>query len=290
MKNFRIDVVDEISPREFKQQYLATESPLLIKGGCQDWEATRKWNLDYFKSQCGETEIAVKRFKGDQILVDQLTLREYCEQLQLYEEDKNREPPPYCHDIPIFYLAYELTNDVTGFPTDFVPSVYRNWWNYCQFFLGPSGSVTPLHFDCLLTNNLFFQISGTKRFTLIPASEAEKCGRFDWRWFELDPENPDLERFAEYESEMAQVIDVEEGDILFIPSGTLHHVRSLDMAISFNIDFHNFGSVFKGVLAANRDIPAVNLFYNRLLLLRLLTRFPEPLLLKHYSSYMNYVS
>lgn len=119
------------------------------------------------------------------------------------------------------------------FPLNFLSAPYRShWWRYSQFFMGPGGSVTPLHFDRLLTHNLFFQIFGAKQFIILPPSHATYCGRRGWRWFDVDPEQPNYVRFPQYKRATPVVITVNAGDILYMPPGTLHHVRSLSTAIS----------------------------------------------------------
>ncbi|BBN81223.1 hypothetical protein PA25_12080 [Pseudoalteromonas sp. A25] len=285
-----IDVVTDISAVDFKKNYLEARKPLLVKGGCSQWSATKNWSPHFFGSHFGSTKIPLKTFTPNGILKQQKPLKEYCDEIQEFESSTNASRPPYCHDIPIFRMEPRLIKDIENFPVDLLPSAYKRWWAYCQFFLGPAGSVTPLHFDCLLTNNLFFQISGTKRFTLMPHESAEHCGQYNWRWFKLDPENPALDSFPNYLPNKTMTVDVEGGDILFMPSGMLHHVRSLSTCISFNIDFHDLKSALDGVLALNKGIPKKNAYYNALVLCRLATKLPECIFLKFYKSYLNYVS
>ncbi|WDE05299.1 cupin-like domain-containing protein [Thalassomonas viridans] len=290
MKTYQVDILENITAEAFKEKYLEQQKPMLLKGGCKNWQATKKWGLDYFQEHFAKTQVPVKRFENDEIIKEQELLGEYCQQLRAYEENPGGQFPSYCHDIPIFNSEPALKDDICDFPVEFLPEIYKNWWQYCQFFLGPAGSVTPLHFDCLLTHNLFFQIRGTKRFTLMPYSEAENCGQHNWRWFKLDPEQIDERAFSDYNRANTQVVDVEAGDILFMPGGTLHHVRSLDTCISFNIDFHDISSAWQGVEAVNKGIPEENFYYNSLTLMRLLNRAPESVFFKYYKSYLNYVS
>lgn len=290
MKKYEIDIVTHITADNFKALYLKTRKPLLLKGGCKNWHAAKKWNEQYFSENFSDVNVSTKSFSKSGIIHENITLGEYSNKLVNYDKNKNGNRPSYCHDIPIFIMEPKLKDDICNFPLDFLPKIYENWWKYCQFFFGPSGSVTPLHFDCLLTHNLFFQIKGTKRFTLIPHSEASACGRNGWRWFELNPENIDNKRFSKYDPANTTVIDVEAGDILFMPTGTLHHVRSLDTSISFNIDFHDRKSAWSGLLGIFKGMPKENVYYNSLILFRLLTGARESFIFKYYKSYLNYVS
>lgn len=287
---FSIDIVADLNATQFKQKYLKRRRPVLIKGGCSNWPAVARWSASYFESKFGSLSIPLKTFEKSGIKKTLTTLGHYSQQIQNYEACSTERRPPYCHDIPMFTMEPRLIKDIESFPSHILPSAYKRWWAYCQFFFGPKGSVTPLHFDCLLTNNLFFQIDGTKRFTLLPPESAKSCGQYNWRWFRLDPENPDYDEFPDYKPELAVVVDVEPGDILFMPSATLHHVRSLSTCISFNIDFHDLRSAFQGVLALKQGIPTQNAYYNALSLCRLATLMPEKLFMRYYKSYLNYVS
>lgn len=289
MKKFTVDIVHSLTAAEFKENYLKPGRPVLIKGAIKHWQASETWGTDYFKRRFPLQNIVVKRFDKGNILKESTTLGDYCTQLEQFEQGQGPFPA-YCHDIPIFHVLPELKDDVSEFPANFMPVVYRSWWKYCQFFLGPEKSVTPLHFDCLLTHNLFFEIKGTKRFTLLPFEDGKNCGRYGWRWFKLNPEQPDLTKHANYVSENAVVVEVEGGDILFMPSGTLHHVRSLDTCVSFNIDFHNVRSAMRGVRALLEGIPIANFYYNSLCLLRLMRLLPERLFFRLYKGYLNYIS
>ncbi|WP_342030085.1 cupin-like domain-containing protein [Rhizobium tibeticum] len=113
-------------------------------------------------------------------------------------------------------MVESLAGDCQPFPVKFVsPSYRRHWWRYLQFFMGPAGTVTPLHFDTLLSHNLFFQIYGAKQFTILPPAQAMCCGRRGWRWFDVDPEKPDYVRFPQYERATPAVVTVSAGDILY---------------------------------------------------------------------------
>ena len=106
--------------------------------------------------------------------------------------------PAYLHDIPLMSVVPSAASDIEAL-TEYFPAWYGALWpRFAQLFLGSSGSVTPLHFDCSLTHNLFFQVIGEKRFTLLPPKQAGYCYRKNWRWFEVDVERPDYERHPLY--------------------------------------------------------------------------------------------
>ncbi|NEO31122.1 MAG: cupin-like domain-containing protein [Symploca sp. SIO3C6] len=285
----------KLSSREFQSNYVEKAKPVIITGLIKDWSCYRKWSLEYFSKITPELKIYVKSFKNNTIQLNNFTLEEYTNILEKFEITKksksNIDLPPYCHDLPLFSLIPSLIKDVQPFPLNYLPEWYwHKWWRHCQFFLGASSSLTPLHFDCLLTNNLFFQISGRKRFTLIMANDAEYCYRHGWRWFMVDPENPDLEKYPQYKRVNPITFIVNPGDILYMPPGTLHHVRSLDMSVSFNIDWHTKKSSLNSLASVFRGMPPKNLYYNFLLTMGLGLKVPQSIIFPFYKSYLNYVS
>lgn len=290
-----IEIREFISPKDFHSTFL-DRAPLLVKGYAKQWNAIRKWDLSFFKERFGESVIQTKRFLGGgQIQLESEPLNSYAAKVLAYEtsrisSNQPTERPPYWHDVPIFQIFKELETDV-GFDPELLPKYYRrNWSQYAQFFMSSSDSVTKLHFDTLRTHNIFFQIAGTKVWTILPPQDHDKCGRTSWRWFQIDPENPDYERFPEYQSAKPQTVVVEAGDMLYIPPGTLHHVRSLDFCVSFNIDFHTPNSVFNSFRFANQGMPREVLFYNFLSFLGVTLKLPERFLFRYYKTYLNYIS
>lgn len=281
---------------EFRNEYVKKNVPVLIKGYGKHWPAVDKWNSKFFKDRFGDTAISTKSFSSTgEILLETSQLDDYLSCLDAYEASlalrETSKRPAYWHDVPIFQMFNELLDDVHPFQTELLPSFYRKGWSrYVQFFMGASGSVTKLHFDTLRTHNLFFQINGRKQWTILPACEEGLCGRKQWRWFSVDPEKPDFERYPEYKNASPISILVEPGDLFYIPPGTLHHVRSLDCSISFNIDFHTKSSVISSFRYIHKGMPFEVMYYNLILFLGLVVKIPSRFLFQFYRSYLNYVS
>ncbi|MEH2290135.1 cupin-like domain-containing protein [Nostoc sp.] len=282
----------KLSSDEFKKDYVELGKPVILSGVTSNWSGFEKWSLKYFKNLSPELNIYAKKFCNNKIEICPLTMKKYIELIENYEKAPENNPlPPYCHDLPLFSLIPSLIENAQPFPINYLPEWYcYKWWRYCQFFLGSSNSVTPLHFDCLLTNNMFFQIVGRKQFTILLPEDAKHCYRQGWRWFLVNPENPDLNKYPDYKNAKPIKFIVNPGDILYMPPGTLHHVRSLDMSISFNIDWHTQKSSLTALAAITKGMPIQNLYYNFLLTMGLVLKVPPQIIFKFYKPYLNYVS
>ncbi|MEG2632038.1 MAG: cupin-like domain-containing protein, partial [Comamonas sp.] len=104
------------------------------------------------------------------------------------------------------------------------------------FWIGPAGTVTPTHHD--LTNNFMAQIMGRKRVRLVDSLQAARIHNSLHVYSDVDLETIDYARFPAMRAVTVLECDLAPGELLFIPVGWWHHVRSLD--ISVTVTFVNF--------------------------------------------------
>lgn len=105
-----------------------------------------------------------------------------------------------------------------------------------RFWLGPSGTVTPLH--CDYDDNIFAQIWGSKRIFLSPPHHEEFLYPREANAIlfgsPFDPEAPDFEKFPlARQATMIECI-MQAGELLYVPAGWYHQVRSLSFSLSAN--------------------------------------------------------
>lgn len=295
IKNDSITVVDCIGRKDFYHDYVDKGIPILIKGATKKWPAFERWNSDYFARIEDGLKLPIKTGNVAEGKREFIKLSDYTRLLDDFESNRvNKEKmakPPYLHDVPIFHLLPQLIPDISPFPLQYFPNWYwEKWWNYIQFFMGPTGSLTPLHFDTLCTHNLFFQVVGSKKFILIPSSFYSECYLYNWRWSKVNPQEIDNKRFPLFDNvEVAEVI-VGPGDLLYIPPGMLHQVHGLSRSVSFNIDWHTRRSALLGMFSLFRGAPAKNAYYNGLIFSGLSLNIPSKYIFPFYKSYLNYIS
>ncbi len=133
--------------------------------------------------------------------------------------------PPYLGNLEMREL-----NSLCHWPT------YFDKMGPPRFWLGPAGTVTPLH--CDYDDNLFAQIWGSKRIFLAPPHHDQflypsEANAILWG-SPFDPEAPDYEQFPlARQATMIEVI-VQPGDLLYVPAGWYHQVRALTFSLSSN--------------------------------------------------------
>jgi hypothetical protein len=105
-----------------------------------------------------------------------------------------------------------------------------------QIWFGPANTVTPLH--CDFTDNLFAQILGRKHFLLCPPHADEFLYTREANpvlyGSRFDPETPDYDKYPLARDVRFIECTVNPGDLLFLPAGWFHKVRSRQFSLSAN--------------------------------------------------------
>lgn len=105
-----------------------------------------------------------------------------------------------------------------------------------RFWIGPAGTVTPLH--CDYDDNIFAQIWGSKRIFLSPPHHDEFLYPREANAIlfgsPFDPEAPDFEAFPLARKATMIECVVHPGDLLYVPAGWYHQVRALTFSLSSN--------------------------------------------------------
>jgi hypothetical protein len=136
------------------------------------------------------------------------------------------------HDLPPYLGNLELRelNRMCYWPA------YFDKMGPPRFWLGPSGTVTPLH--CDYDDNIFAQIWGSKRIFLSPPHHDEFLYTREANAIlvgsPFDPEAPDFDQYPlARQASMIECI-VNPGDLLYVPAGWYHQVRALTFSLSAN--------------------------------------------------------
>jgi hypothetical protein len=227
--------VARLSTEELELHY-AANLPFLVTGLVTKWPAFRKWSPAYFAKHYGDVVVAVATDREKDPLYDlhtdvlsrEMTIRELVQKTTRARSSND-----------VYMVANNRSIDRPELRSLWKDVRLPEWLDgsrlrrHAALWFGPAGTVTPLHHD--QCNILFCQVYGRKRVRMLPPTETFLHRGAMSMYAQLDPEKPDAKRFPEWKD--ARVIDVvvEPGEALFIPVGWWHHVRSLDVAISFSL-------------------------------------------------------
>ena len=106
-----------------------------------------------------------------------------------------------------------------------------------NIWIGPKGTKSKLHYDS--DHNLFVQIHGKKIVTLISPEQSKNCYPVNITWYDayspIDVLNPNLTQYPLFADVKMLRYELDPGDILYIPQGWWHDIRSTENSVSANL-------------------------------------------------------
>jgi hypothetical protein len=225
--------------RAIRQQQI----PVLFNGLAHAWSAYSAWQPDQLRITYGNHEVTA--------LIDLPT------QGVLYPQDQRlyERILPFAEFIDIMmnaspaspcYLAYKRAEgflDTTVCDFGSLLGSTAGDGSDTRVWIGSAGTRSMLHSD--LKDNLFCQIWGEKIVTLLPWRDSIAAYPFRDNLVnsQIDVANPDVARFPRLRRVTWYSSVVRPGDIIYIPRGCWHDIRSLTPSVSVN---HWFGPARSG--------------------------------------------
>lgn len=211
---------------------------ILLKGYAADWECTKKWSLDFFKSNYGNQPISLINASGlvsknSQNNYEDTTLIKYIEELEegskkyLVLSDLVNKIPELQNDINLSWLNQIVHKGSTG----------KTFYS----FIGGRGTKTPMHNEFPV--NIYIQVWGKKRWILYPPNNhiflnaiTERRPYFFSNAIPDELDNPDFPLLK-----FADKIDIilEPGDVLIVPPFTWHYVENITDSIAVAYKYAN---------------------------------------------------
>ncbi len=229
MKVTSINSVDQISKREFFENYLYPQKPVVIKGLADEHPAGKKWTIDYIKSVCGDVMVDVfdnnNKNSASAFTVPDLKMKfeDYVDTIV-----KNEPTSLRMFLFNMFKCKPELRKD---FPC---PSFFRGVLGRVGFmFFGAKGIKVRIHQDMDFSNVILTQFYGRKRVVLIHPKYSDLLYKLPFNTHSLvDLDNPDYVKYPGLRYIEAYECVLEHGDSIFMPSGYWHFITYLDGGFS----------------------------------------------------------
>ena len=232
-----------ISSAEFFDRYYATNTPLVIENRLAGWPAMTKWTLDYLAERFGNRMVEVQSDRSRDPTYEMnsdkhkksMTLGAYLDLIrsgpanEYYMTANN-----FGHNQKVLAELFEDLGDLEEFIDPKAPDAKRG-----MLWLGPAGTITQLHHD--LTNNLMVQVVGRKIVKMISPLDTPKLYNHKHvysRITDVDASDIDYAAYPLFKDATIVRVPLNPGDVLFIPIGWWHHVRSLD--VSMTLTYTNF--------------------------------------------------
>jgi hypothetical protein len=283
VKRIQIERKRRVSPADIAREHLSgVGKPVIITDATENWSARSKWTFEFFKTTYG-SDLATAWLGVMGGTGKLTTLAAYINFLDAPSAElpgiwtgkgvgKDGRPPPAAlgRRAPPFYLygwyAFrqhpELYDDIAPEPyfvQDLVSALsptlrdVLEWTSkreYTAIYIGPQGSLSALHRDYWNTHAYLAQIQGRKRAILFSPKDLDFL--YD---AQVDPEQPDFERFPLLDYATAYECIIEPGDTLLIPANWLHHVRGLEKSITVSRNFFNDSNFTPHIMHLLRNLP-----------------------------------
>ena len=227
------------SRQQFLDEHYALSRPVVIEGAMDDWDLPTRWTFEDLKRRFGDRVVEVQADRSADAQ---------------YERNaaKHKTQMPLGQFLDVVQTAGESNNFyMTGGNSGRNWEALRELWNEVPLladyliadptnpgflWIGPAGTVTPLHHD--LTNGLLAQVRGRKLFRLVSPFEVANVYNDRHCFSQVDLDKPDPQRFPLFKDVTVHEVVLNPREMLLVPVGWWHYVRALDPSIM--ITFNNF--------------------------------------------------
>lgn len=228
-----VERVKTISPKDFVENFVKPQRPLVIENLTKDWPAYQKWSLDYFKEIAGNVEVplydnrpvsAKDKFNEPHA---KMRMKDYVDLLQ---------SGPTEYRIFLFNLIKEVPQLQKQFK---IPDLGVSFLKKLPFlFFGAEGSSVFMHYDIDFANILHIHFEGKKRCLIFPPSETKylyKVPNALISLSDIDFNNPDFEKFPALQKAKGYEAYLSHGEALYMPEGYWHNMTYLTPGFSMSL-------------------------------------------------------
>ena len=216
------------------KKYVRNRTPFVIKNGAKLMNAYNKWDDEYLKKIIGSDKFYVEKSYSNIFSPDdpnskagyvKMTFNDFLKKYVRNKMDQT-EKSHLNYYLAEIEVPDKLIRDVSN---PFFEVFKKNPLEK-NLFLGIGGNITRTHYDSY--DNFYFLLEGTKDITLISPKYDDKLyipkdkkGEYE-NYLEMDIENIDYKKYPKMKRVLIKKIKLQKGDMLFIPNGWWHHVKS----------------------------------------------------------------
>ncbi len=228
-----VDVVDDITRKEFVERYVKPGIPVKLKKYTANWPALEKWTYDYLREKVGKHKVKLygKWLDNEPTRIEMPPVKEvpFSEYLDIVERGEPSDLRIFLFNP--FKLEPSLLKDF-----DFTEIIDSYVKDYPYMFFGAAGGDVRLHYDIDLSHVFISQFGGTKRIVLFDQDQTKYLYKIPFTTHSAaDLMNPDFEKYPALKYAKGYLCDLEPGETLFMPSGIWHYIQYLDGSFSLSL-------------------------------------------------------
>lgn len=212
---------------------VAQRKPCVLRGVAAQWPAVARWTPGTLAARLGSLQLPTVGLQDRTVRIDSYrgVPRTTCTAEQVLREIADGPGTQYLI-APVESLPADVQSEI---PTP--PPCRRATWAASNLWVAPGGSLSPLHFD--VPHNFLVQVHGRKKVLVFERRQFVAMHPYaPWssvpNFSQVDPTQPDVERFPRFRNAQPFVANLEAGDALYLPSATWHHVTNESPSVSVN--------------------------------------------------------
>lgn len=234
-----IELRRDLSIADFRNLYFKKSKPVVFKAAAKEWPCCQKWDLGYFKNRLGQKDVLLVDVDG---LSSQKTENKY-EILSVVDLVSNITGggKKYLRFSPLVEQNPELAAELN---LTWLNSLKSRWSIGNTYYLFMGGKKTVTHLHCDQPCNLFVQVYGKKKWTLISVDQSllvyPQATQTAYFKSSADLSNCDFDKHPLIKKATRWEVILEPGDVLYVPPHVWHHVENLSDTIGVGFRFSSF--------------------------------------------------
>jgi hypothetical protein len=242
-----LERVHRPSLAQFHERFVGPRRPVVLTGVIDDWPARQRWTADYLDATLGDRRVKVQQLDDNNVTryeartLEQVRFGDFIAAI--------RQVPP----AKRYYLVIGNIHVVDNWPRRFMKPVFPELFPdmtippfvdaerllEVNLWVGYSGVVSNLHFDPL--DNCLCMIRGRKHLRIYGPAESgymhlpSPFGLENPLHSPVDALRPDFGRYPQFQQARYHGCTLEPGEVLYMPAGYWHHVRSEDFNVAVNL-------------------------------------------------------
>ncbi|MDF9797675.1 ribosomal protein L16 Arg81 hydroxylase [Catalinimonas alkaloidigena] len=244
--NHPVDIIEDIDLREFEQNYLLPQKPVILRGLLKGTKAYEEWDFGYFKKVAGDKTIGV--FENRESDLDKtmkvphhkMKFSEYLDLIASTPTDLRMHLWNIFKDCPELMDDFEFPDIKTKFLKGFP-----------YMFFGGEGSVARMHQDIDMSNVFLTQFQGKRRVVLFSPEYSKLLYRYPLNVHTgVNVVKPDYDRYPGLQYVKGFECEIKHGDTLFMPGEYWHYIEYTEGGFGMSLRSLNphLSKRFKGLM------------------------------------------
>ena len=236
MQTFKVSPVtriENISRKDFIENFYKPQKPVLITGLTKDWPAYEKWKLSYIQERAGDQIVPLY---NNEPAKDKQSVYAPVKEMKLYDYVELLKTEPT--DLRIFF--YNILKEMPELIKDFdYPDIGLKFFKKLPaLFFGGGKSKVFMHYDIDLPDSMHFHFDGDKEVTLFSPEQSQYLYKVPFSIHnieDIDMDRPDFEKYPALKYAEGIKAQMKHGDALYMPSGYWHSIRYLNGGFSMTL-------------------------------------------------------